>query len=172
LALGATAASIFSFMHLRAEYYYSRAVNGEYVTQNIREKIDWARNDFVQAIRLYPFDYRYYYWLGVLEMRSGNGPEALRATLEALTLNPYHINTLNNLGVVYTYLGNLPRAIQAFETALRIWPYYINVQNNLGQIYEKTGAREKAIEAFQNTLRIDPKNKLASEQLADLLDQK
>ena len=171
LVVGCTAASIFSFMHFRAEYYYSRAVNGAYDTQNIPEKIDWARKDFDQAIRLYPFDYRYYYWLGVLEMRSRKGESALRATLQALSLNPYHINTLNNLGVVYTYLGNLPKAIQAFETALRIWPYYVNVQNNLGQIYEKTGAKEKAVEAFRNTLQIDPKNKLARDKLAALLGQ-
>jgi O-antigen ligase len=171
-ALSATLASILSFMHSRAEFYHSRGLFGRYQVETLEEKLDRTEEDFNQAIQLYPYDYRYHFWMAVLKMRQGKGPGALQANLRALSLHPYHINTLNNLGVIYVALGNIPKAIQAYEIALRIWPDYVDVRNNLGQIYEKTGAKEKAIEEFGKTLRIDPKNKLASEKLAALRNKK
>lgn len=170
LALSATAASILTFMHLRAEFYFSRANFGDYHVKGMAEKLDRAEEDFNQATYLYPYDFRYHHWKAVLMLRKGRPQEALQANIRALTLNPYHINTLNNLGVIYTALGNIPKAIQAFETTLRIWPDYLNVHNNLGQLYERIGAKEKAIEEFRNTIRIDPTNKLASEKLTKLLN--
>jgi len=172
LTFCATAASIFSFMHLRAEFYYSRADFGEYQAKTIEEKLYLAERDFDHAIQLYPYDFHYSYWKAILMLRTAKPQEALQANLRALALNPYHINTLNNLGVIYVALGNLPKGIRAFETALKIFPEYVNVHNNLGQIYEKTGAKEKALEEFRKTIRIDPENLLAQKELAKLLNEK
>lgn len=169
LTLCALTASILNFTHLRAEFYYSRAVSGNYEIKDLTEKLRRAEEDFKRAVHLYPFDFRYHHWLAVLLLRTGHPEEALQANLRALALNPYHINTLNNLGVIYTALGNMPKAVQAFETTLRIWPDYVNVHNNLGQIYEKTGAKEKAIKSFQSALQINPNNQLAQKNLAALL---
>ena len=172
LAVGATAASILTFTHLRAEFYFSRGLAGEYQVRTIQERLDRTEKDFSQALHLYPYDHRYHHWMAILKMRTGRAHEALAANLRTLSLNPFDINALNNLGVIYTALGNAPKAAQAFETALRIWPDYANARNNLGILYEKIGAKEKAVEEFRKTLRIDPANKLAGKRLAPLLNKK
>jgi O-antigen ligase len=172
LSLCATVASIWTFTHLRAEFFYSRPSVSGYPGLSTKETYDEAENDLTRAIQIYPYDYYYFHWLAYVKMRQGKGAEAVQANLRALSLNPFHINTLNNLGVTYTSLGNYSKAIQAYEVAIRIWPDYVTAHNNLGQVYERIGNKEKAIGEFQASLRIDPKNKLAMKKLATLLNEK
>ncbi|MCZ6626160.1 MAG: O-antigen ligase family protein [Deltaproteobacteria bacterium] len=171
LALCATAALILSFFHLSAEFYFSRAMYGEYEVHSNDEKLDRAEKDLTRATQLYPYDYRYHHWKAVLMMRKGNPQESLQASLRALSMNRYHINTINNLGVAYSALENIPKAIRAFETSIKIWPDYVGAHNNLGKTYEKLGQREKAIEEFQASLRINPEDEVAKENLAILLKE-
>lgn len=172
LSLCATAASIWTFTHLRAEFFYSRPSVSEYPGLSMEEKYDLAEKDLTRAVQIYPYDHYYFHWLAFVKSRNGKHVDALHANLQALFLNPYHINTLNNLGVTYTAVGNLSKAIQAYQLAIRIWPEYVTARNNLAQVYERIGNKEKAIEEFQKALRIDPKNKKASEKLAILLNKK
>lgn len=172
LVLCATVASILTFLNVRAEFYYSRALAGNYRVQTIEERLNLTGKDLKLAVQTYPYDYRYHFWLAIAALRTGRGPEALQANLRALSLNPYDINTLHNLGVIYTAIGNIPKAIQAFETAIRVWPDHINARNKLGQLYEKIGDKKKAVEQFEKTLRINPGNDLARGRLAVLLDDK
>jgi O-antigen ligase len=170
LALVATLAAVVSFLHLRGEFYYSRALAGRYEVKDVRGKLDRADEDFEKAIYFYPYDFRYHHWKAVLSLRKGDPHQALQDNLQAVILNPYHINTLNNLGVIYTALGNPQKAIQAFETTLKIWPDYVNVHNNLGELYERAGDREKAADHYREALKRDPRNRVATGKLAALLD--
>lgn len=172
LSLCATVAAIWTFTHLRAEFFYSRPSVTEYPDLSMEEKYDLAEKDLTRAIEIYPYDYYYFHWLAYVKSRLGKRNEALHANLQAFSLNPYHINTLNNLGVTYTAVGNLSKAIQAYQVAIRIWPEYVIARNNLGLVYERLGDKEKAIEEFQQALRIDPNNKHASERLAALLNKR
>ena len=171
LAIYATAALVLSSSHLMAEFYFSRAMYGEYRVHNIEEKLDRADKDLTRATRLYPYDYRYYHWKAILEMRKENPQGALQANLLALIQKPYNINTINNLAVSYHALGNVPKAIKAFEISIKIWPDYVGAHNNLGKLYEELGQREKAVEKYQTSLRIKPWDEVAKAKLAVLLKE-
>lgn len=168
LALAATIAAVASLAHLRAEFFFSRAIYGEYEVETLEEKLGEAEKDFQRAMESFPYDYRYPHWMGILLLRRGKPVEALQVTGRALSLNPYSINTLNNLGILYRTLGDSARAIQAFETALKIWPEYLKVHNQLGQIYVEIGEEERAVQHFRESLRIDPENEFARSQLLAL----
>lgn len=138
LAIFITAGLVLSFMHLGAEFFYSRVIYSKVLTQKTAEKLDIAEKDLNRAIRLYPFDFKYYFSLSHLLLQRSRPREALQVNLRALSLDPHHINLLNNQGVIYARLGDIHKARKVLETAIEIYPDYALARRNLAKLLKKT----------------------------------
>lgn len=152
---------------LRAEFHFSRGVRQLYKGDLLRGEKE------IQQARLFnPTNYNYSHVLGIIHMRMGKYPEAIKTNLHTLSLHPNYINAWNNLGMGLLAVGRPKEAELAWKRFLEIWPYYNGVRHLLGEMYAQQGLTEKAVVQFQESLRIDPGDKIAKERLEALLQER
>lgn len=165
VAVVATLAAGWGLNALRAEYHYSRGGRAY-----VDGRVDEAGIHLARAVNLNPFEERYWFLLGLYEIRTERYADAVRHMLRNLALNPYNIGSLNNLGVALASLGRGPDAIEAFQRSLRIWPDHVEARNNLGVLYAHAGRPDLAIEQFEAALKLSPGNREARAHLDRLLN--
>jgi O-antigen ligase len=172
LALCSALTAVQACRHAWADYYYARSLQATSASTADTTRSASQVADSEQAIRNYPYDYRYHFQKARLLTQLGRHADAASANLAALSWNPYDINTLNNLGVNYTHLGNIPAAIAAYELAVDIWPDFLDANNSLAMLYEVSGQKDKAISTFRKSLKIQPGDPPAAERLQALLQSR
>lgn len=164
VAVIATMAAGWGGNALRAEYHYSRGGRAY-----SRDRLPEAGEHLRKAVTLNPFEERYWFLLGLYEIRTGDFRQAVVHISRHLRLNPYNIGGLNNFGVALASVGRPLEAIAAFERSLAIWPDHVEARNNLGFLYASVGRRDLAITQFREVLRMSPGNEQARSRLDVLL---
>ncbi len=163
LAGVATLAAAWGVHAVRAERHYSRGGRAYYADRQPE-----AARELAEAVRLNPFDERYWFLLGLQEIRTGRYQDASRHILRSLALNPYGIGTLNNLGVALAAQGRVAEAIAVLERSLEIWPDHADARTNLGILYASAGRTDLARRQFEAALALDPDDARARDRLQGL----
>ena len=81
-----------------------------------------ALEDFSRSIKLYPENWRAFYYRNVIHQINQNYKEALEDLNQSLHLDPYQFDSLFNRSRVYFHLGDYPKALADCEQALNIEP--------------------------------------------------
>ncbi|MFQ5902749.1 MAG: tetratricopeptide repeat protein [Candidatus Binatia bacterium] len=133
---------------------------------------DKARKEMLTALRLKPDSAWAYYFLGILNFRSGQWPEALEAFKKALSGRPHIPMLYHVIGSTQLALGKNKAAEGAFHRALQDSPshrqYHGGIHIELGRLLKKRGDMQGAKREFELALRFHPESRLAKEELASL----
>ena len=115
-----------------------------------------ARASYLNAAQLAPDDFRWHYYLGLLE-RDRNQPEASIASLQrALTLAPGDVPTLVRLGEMQRDQGRADLAAPLLEKAAALDPDNAAALATLGQIALSDREFEQAAALLERALRLQP----------------
>ena len=127
-----------------------------------------ALDNFEQARRLFPRDYRVPYYTGRMFCKLKRHPEAIEYLREALRLRPDNWQAHYFLGEQLGFDGQNSEAKAELEEVIRLKPDYVLAHFNLGVALYKLGRIQEAREQFNQTLRLDPSYNLASAYLDKL----
>jgi len=129
-------------------------------------RIDEAKQDFLESIRLEEENGDPYFNLGLIYFDESDQVSALHYLREAVRLNPADSQFLTELGHLYLEMEREQEALQLFDKAVETNPEDPQVDFHLGYyfLYKKRDPR-KALKYYDNGLRKDPEDQFA---LADL----
>ena len=119
-----------------------------------RRKVDSARDSFIKAFRLVPFNGDYAFRAEQAALLDGNADAgALRALLdEAIAADPRRIRYLNARAGLQAMSGELLRAATDYEQILRLDPHNLDLRLQYAAVLERLGRRDQAIENYQKVL--------------------
>jgi Tfp pilus assembly protein PilF len=132
-------------------------------------RLEEARKEFAEALRLNPNHTSAHNNLGLLLLRQGALEDAWKEFSEVLRLNPNHADAHNNLGLILLRQGRTEEARQEFSEAVRLNPDFGEAHNNLGVVLQSQGQLDGARAAFAETVRINPGNADAHNNLGGTL---
>ncbi|MFC1835369.1 tetratricopeptide repeat protein [Thermodesulfobacteriota bacterium] len=129
-------------------------------------KIDQARQDFLESIKLDPANGDPYFNMGLISFDQADFDQALHFLSRAVEIDPSDSQFLTELGHLYLELKREKEALMLFERAFKSNPNDARVDFHLGHyfLYKKASPR-KAIKHYLRGLAKDPDDQLA---LADL----
>lgn len=94
--------------------------------------------------------------LGVISLKNGNLPEAIKALEKSQSLIKGSPETYSNLGVAYLSSGRIDDAIIQLNEALKYNPVNARTYSNLGSAYDDKGEYDLAIISYKKALQIEP----------------
>ncbi len=115
-----------------------------------------AVEQFSEAIRLDPQNYRYYNDRGVAYKRIGNLDQALGDYTKALEIRPGWPHALNNRGVGLMEKGHYRQAILDFTEALKRGDLKSKLYTNRGIALARLGKHREALEDFRRAVSHSP----------------
>jgi len=118
-------------------------------------RLEEARADYRNALRLQPEYADALHMLGVLAYQAGQYDEALSLISRAGKLMPPNAGVYTNLGNVFQARGELEEAVAAFHKAIKLAPDNAIAHNNLGNALRLQGKTDAAVDAFTSALTID-----------------
>ncbi len=124
-----------------------------------------AETCFRNAAALAPQDYRWRYYLGVIEQQSRRFEAALESFDQALELNPGDLPSLLRQAQIRLALNDLEAAEAGFAPLADEPRVTEAARYGLGQIALRRGETERAVELFQAVLRDQPEATGAAYQL-------
>jgi tetratricopeptide (TPR) repeat protein len=127
-----------------ASAYYGRAR-----AHFLQKKLDFAKSDILEAIRLNDNLWQAHALLGVILDTEKDYPEAEDEYIKALLIQPDSATVYNDLGVSRYVAGRFDKAADAFLKAFNIDPGNRRICNNLGLALYRLGNPEDALEAFK-----------------------
>jgi tetratricopeptide (TPR) repeat protein len=119
-------------------------------------QIQQAIEQFSEAIRLNPQNYRYYNDRGVAYKRNGNLDQALADYTKALEIRPGWPHALNNRGVVLMEQGHYRRAILDFTEGLKRGELKSKLYTNRGIALARLGKYREALQDFRKAVSYSP----------------
>jgi Flp pilus assembly protein TadD len=123
-------------------------------------RLEKARREYAEALRLNPAYAEAHSNLGLVLGRQGRLAEAREELTEALRLKPTFVDALVNahvnLGVVLSLQGEREAAQAEFSEAVRLKPESADAHFNLGLVLIQQGRLEPAGAEFSEVLRLDP----------------
>jgi Tfp pilus assembly protein PilF len=134
----------------------------------MKGRLDEARTEAEEAVRLNPTSSRHRNNLGVILLEQHRLPEALDAFARAVRLDPKYIHALVNLGDVALQTGELEMASGALGEALRLAPDEAKAHRLLGATFERTGDADAALREYREAVRLQPDSAAAWSSLAVL----
>jgi len=133
------------------------------------EKVEEARAQFAEMVRLTPNDALAHYHLGNALLQLGRRVEAIEECMIALKLNPEHVDAHCTVGAALAQVGRTDDAIEHFQTAARLDPSSVAAHFNLGQAYLNLNRYPEAAEHFAAVVRLQPDLAEAHKRLGDAL---
>ena len=129
-------------------------------------RIERAKQDFLESIRLEEENGDPYFNLGLIYFDDANHDLALKYLRQAVRLNPSDSQFLTELGHLYLEMEREQEALHFFDQAVETNPEDAQVDFHLGYyfLYKKKDPR-KALKYYDNGLRKDPEDQFA---LADM----
>lgn len=115
-----------------------------------------ARECYLNASRLAPFDFRWIYLLAKLDQQQGDVAIAIQRFQTAGSLQPQFIAVPVNLGNIYLELNRLEEAKASFVKALEIQQGSAAAYYGLGQVALSKRAYAEAVDYFQKALTLAP----------------
>ena len=114
-----------------------------------------ARKWLEKAIEINPKNYRAWYQLGWVELRSS--PAEAKASFErTLAIQPNFALAHRDLGMLAYRQQDYSAAVEHFEAAQRLGMREKELLNFLGIAYGQTGKLMKSVESYKKALQIDP----------------
>ena len=129
---------------LNASAYHGRAR-----VRFLQKKLDLAKNDLSEALRLNNSLWQAHALLGIILDTEKNHFEAEKEYLKALAIQPDSAAVYNDLGVCFYLNGSFDKAAEAFLKAFNIAPENHRICNNLGLTLYRLGNAGGALEAFK-----------------------
>ncbi len=120
------------------------------------QKLDLAKQDYENAIRLNTDNATALHGLGAIHNVRGEFQEAIADFDRAIAINPDYYNAYNDRGVAYYLLRNYNKAVQDFDTAIRLKPDEAVSLSNRGSALAELGRPEAAIEDFSRAIELNP----------------
>jgi tetratricopeptide (TPR) repeat protein len=133
-------------------------------------RLEAARSEIAEALRLEPGYTEAHTNLGVVLFRQGRAEEAGNEFSRALGSNSTFADAHNNLGLLLKSQGRLAEAESEFSAALRLNPNSVEAHNNLGGLLASLGRPDEARAEFEAALRINPRSADAHSNLGALLN--
>ncbi|HTQ39598.1 MAG TPA: tetratricopeptide repeat protein [Pirellulales bacterium] len=115
-----------------------------------------AREQFEQAVKLFPSYVDAIYGLGILCAENADFQGAINYYKRALELDSNNAEVHNNLGFALNQLGNPQEAFEHFKKAVELKPDLAKARNNLGIVLAQKGQIQEAITEFESAIRVDP----------------
>ena len=134
----------------------------------IKGRLDEARREAEEAVRLGPLSSRHWNNLGVVLLEQRRLPEAQDAFLRAVSIDPKYAHALVNLGDVAVQNGEPEMAESALRDALKLAPDDPKTHRILGAVYERKGEPEPALREYVAATRLQPDSAAAWSDLAVL----
>jgi Tfp pilus assembly protein PilF len=129
---------------LNASAYHGRAR-----VRFLQKKLDLAKSDLGEALRLNDSLWQAHALLGIILDAEKNHFEAEKEYLKALAIQPDSAAVYNDLGVSLYLNGSFDKAAEAFLKAFNIDPENRRICNNLGLALYRLGNAGGALEAFK-----------------------
>lgn len=120
------------------------------------ELLDAAESVFATARELAPEDFRWPYYLGIVEQSKGKLEDAAAAYEAVLELRSDDLPTLLRLGDVYLDRNDTERSRQLYTRARELAPDSAAAHYGLGKVAEARGEHGASVEHFEKTLELDP----------------
>ena len=111
----------------------------------------------------------FWFNLGVIRAKKGDGAGAERAYRKALELNGNDLDTLNNLGLILYKRGAYAEATTLFDKLSGLNPSSLNAKINLAAAATQAGDMKKATEALKAVVRAEPSRVPSRLNLANAL---
>ena len=121
-------------------------------------ELDWAIDDYSQAIKLNPRLVGPYNNRGIAYKRKGELDKAIGDYSQAIKLNPALAETYNNRSLAYKVKGELDRAIRDLDSVIKINPRYIDGYYNRALAYWSKGEHDLAIRDFEKAVQLAQAN--------------
>jgi tetratricopeptide (TPR) repeat protein len=121
-----------------------------------KNKLDDARVQFLEVIKLKPDYAEAHDDLGVIYQLQGKLDAAIAETSEALRLRPDLIRARNNLGAALAAQGKTAEAMAAFRETLRRNPGNAETHYNLGKLLADQKRTSEASAEFSEAIRLKP----------------
>jgi tetratricopeptide (TPR) repeat protein len=115
-----------------------------------------ARECYLNASRLAPEEFRWFYLLAKLDQQEGRVTEAIHGYLIARNLRPEYVAVPVNLGEIYLQLNRLDDAKASYEQALALDENSAAAQYGLGQVALSRRSYIEAVNYLEKTLKQTP----------------
>ncbi|MBV8205627.1 MAG: tetratricopeptide repeat protein [Acidobacteria bacterium] len=132
-----------------------------------QNRLTEAKAQLQIAIDLAPEDWRFPFWLGALQIDTGDYKSAEDALKLALEKTPDNARVHYNLGLIHNRQGRPDKARQDFERALQYDPHYVRSANALGNLMVSQGRYDEAIPMFKRAADAQPQDWKFRGSLAD-----
>jgi len=159
--------------HLRAtlranpSHVGAHALLGRYLEQ--KGQPGQAQAEYEAALRVNPNLADVKLQLGLLYVKNGRFPEALRIARELEQSDPKSAAPPLLKGFALMAQNNPQAAVEAFNTALKLKPDLLDARRALGQAYQQLGQFDRAEENYRRALAINDKDVASLNNLAWLL---
>jgi tetratricopeptide (TPR) repeat protein len=140
---------------------------GRYLDQ--KGQPEQALAEYEAALRVNPNQPEVKLQLGVLYVKSGRLPDALRVARELEQSAPASPTPLLLKGTVLLAQRNLQGAVDAFNAALKLKPDLLDAYRGLGQAYQDMGQVDRAEASYRQALAISDKDLVSLNNLAWVL---
>ncbi len=130
-----------------------------------------ARTAYQLAIHADPDDFRWPYYLAVLEITGGENERALTFLTRAVELNPQYPHAWARLGEMYFRRGLLQEAREAFGKTLKLAPHHPHATLGVARLAGLDANWQEAVRLLENALRANPRFGPAHNYLAVAYEQ-
>lgn len=135
-----------------------------------RQQIESARQALRRALQAAPKCAEAWRMLGILELKTGNGVEAISRFQSAVGFAPDNAMAQMGLGIAQHDYGDVDIALTAFERACELAPESAACWFNLGKaLRSRDDVGVRTCEVLQRALACDPEHVSARLTLADVL---
>ena len=117
---------------------------------------DDAKNMYINAIRLDPYDYEAMNGLGNIYQEEGRFDEAIRAYYKCITIQPKKTSARVNLAIALYRKGEIAKAENILNNILESNPNDINAWNQLAILKMKEGKMKDAYDYLLKAIKNDP----------------
>jgi len=132
-------------------------------------KLEEARHEFLESLRINPRRINTYELLGALSLQQGDHRAAVRAAYAILERDRFNAKAYNLLGLACWMQGRKREAVEHLLVAQTLEPDQVIYSASLAHLYESSGEMEKAIAVYREALARAPNNEGLRQLLAQAL---
>jgi protein O-GlcNAc transferase len=125
------------------------------------QKLDFAIEQFLTAIKVNPKESDAYEGIGIAYLQSGKAEEGVQAYRNAIQRNPKKSQSYFNLSVALTNqatVASLKEALDLLQKGHELAPKDLQILQQMALLYNRSGDNASAGIAAEKALAVDPKN--------------